>query len=118
MSNMLADGIGSIAESRVEFFAEDVLYTRDAESETIKATPTQPFDEFEIREVTGINKRMMSFIVRVEDLPSFVSEKPEPGDLLSFGGNSYKAVPFDGTMVYKQSDPYGIQIRIYTVLNE
>jgi len=115
MSNILSAGIDMLSASRTSYASEDVVYTRGTNSETISATPTQPFDEFEIREVTGINKRMMSFILNVADLPSFASE-PASGDLLTFDGNTYKAIPFDGTMVYKQSDPYGVQIRIYTVL--
>lgn len=115
MADMLKDGIEILAATRAEHASQSVVYTRGAQSDTALVTPTQPLDEFEVAQATGINKRLMSFLVRVADLPGFVNGEPAADDVITYGGTDYLVIPFDGTMAYKRSDAYGIQIRIYAV---
>ena len=117
MSNMLRDGVTTLAASMTDNAADLVTYTRGTNTDDIYATPTEPDDEFEIAEATGIDSRMRVFLVNVADLPTFVTDsKPLADDLIVNDGSTYRVFAFDGKLTYKHSDSFGIRIGIYTLL--
>jgi len=115
--NMLRDGVNTLAAIMTDNAADLVSYKRGTDTDDIYATPTEPDDEFEIAEATGIDSRMRVFIVTVSDLPAFVTDgKPLADDLIVNDGSTYRVFAFAGKMTYKHADSFGIRIRIYTLL--
>lgn len=116
MSNLLRTGMEFLQTTRKAFLADEVTYTRGSDSITsLKATHGKTTYESTNSEGVVVGAVSDDFIVTAEDLViSGNTIEPRVGDTITDGDRVFAVMNIAGEGCWRNSDPFGLAIRIHT----
>jgi hypothetical protein len=116
VANTLRTGVQRLADRMKANAGESVVYTRGNDSVTLTAVVgTTPF-----RQTDGAGRSTLAFseadflILAVDLRLAGMTVKPARGDKITWNGGTYEVNAPGGEPCYRNSDQFGIRLRVHT----
>lgn len=115
MSDLLQSGLAWLAAQVAAAASQPIVYQRGAHQAPIAATFGHSEFPVETSEGTRIEHTDRDFLFAAESLVlGGVRATPQKGDRITVAGETFEVLPVNGQQCYRNSDPYGVMLRVFT----